>query len=237
MWTWLWRALWGLAGAQDAQDAQDTNTQDAPAQAPLPPVFLPPGVPVTVTAAVLNPVPVAVPIAVPIAVPAAAPIHAPHQAVLAGAARMADHAAAARAARGAVMRRVVVDGVERWMTAEAAAERARAAAAGEAPPLPPLPVPPPSQPRVGLSAFAARLIAEAALQRGETCPVALLPLAELTDLHVAPCGHVGGVDVATLRTCPLCCAPVAAWTCVNAAALLRPAESAAGAGANPPPTA
>lgn len=64
----------------------------------------------------------------------------------------------------------------------------------------------------------ARLAAEAAIRRGDTCPISLDRLGGLLHLAVPPCGHVCGAEAAVLERCPLCTAP-AVWTLVDRSSL------------------
>lgn len=65
-----------------------------------------------------------------------------------------------------------------------------------------------------VTAHMARLAAEGAIRRNDMCVVTLVPLSELDELLVPPCGHVCGNTVSTLTTCPTCRAP-ATWTHVK----------------------
>ncbi len=70
----------------------------------------------------------------------------------------------------------------------------------------PIPVPMPIRSETGISSYAAKLIVDALVSRGEVCPVSLDPLDEFEEILVGECGHAcGATDQTTkLLRCPVC---------------------------------
>lgn len=81
------------------------------------------------------------------------------------------------------------------------------------------PAPPPPQ---GPSVYAATLMLEAAIQRGDTCPVTLVPLKTAT-LIVPACGHIlSEAGRPSNGICPVCRQP-AAYTSIPCSITVEPA--------------